>query len=204
VIKWLLLIPLLLVVFIAGISFYLQPNDYIGCSDTPIQGADKCGPVDAIVVVSGGDTNERTDEGITLFKQGWADTIIFSGAAKDKTGLSNATAMKLRAMHAGIPENSIYIDELAETTAQNAANSQSIFQVHGFETVMLVTSGYHQRRASLEFEKRAGDTEILSHPVLEDKDWSFAWWWTTPRGWWLAGGELAKVVAFYVSGETTP
>lgn len=199
-IKWLIIIPLILAVLIAGISFYLQPNDFVGCNETPLQGNEKCGPVDAIVVVSGGDTNQRTDAGITLFKQGWADVIIFSGAAKDKTGLSNATAMKLRALQAGVPANSIYIDELSETTAQNAVNTQSIFELLDFDTVMLVTSGYHQRRASLEFEKRAANTQILSHPVIEDKDWSFAWWWTTPRGWWLAGGELAKIVAFYVSG----
>jgi uncharacterized SAM-binding protein YcdF (DUF218 family) len=199
-IKWLIIIPLVLLVLIGGISFYLQPNDFVGCSETPLQVNEKCGPVDAIVVVSGGDTNERTDEGITLFKQGWADVIIFSGAAKDKTGLSNAAAMRLRAIQADIPAHSIYVDEFSETTEQNAANTQSIFQLHGFDTVMLVTSGYHQRRASLEFEKRADGTDILNHPVIKDKDWSFAWWWTTPRGWWLAGGELAKIIAFYISG----
>lgn len=201
--KWLIIIPLLAISAIVGISFYLQPNSFIGCSDLPIDGDAKCGPVDAIVVVSGGDTNKRTDEGITLFKQGWSDVIIFSGAAKDKDSISNAAAMKLRALQVGIPADSIYIDEFSETTEQNAANTQSIFELHGFESVMLVTSGYHQRRASLEFEKRTLGTEILNHPVTKDKDWSSTWWWLTPRGWWLAGGELVKIVAFYITGGAT-
>lgn len=200
--KWLLiLIPVVLVTFIVGTSFYLQPNDFIGCSDIPLETTENCKKVDAIVVVSGGDTNARTSEGITLYKHGWADAIIFSGAAQDKTGLSNAAAMRLQALAEDVPATAIYIDEYSETTEQNAENTQSIFQGHGFDTVMLVTSGYHQRRAYLEFEKRANATRILNHPLSSDKDWSFAWWWLTPRGWWLAGGELAKIVAFYGAGD---
>ena len=201
-IKWLLIIPALLIAFIVGTSFYLQPNDFAGCNDIPLDGSENCQKVDAIVVVSGGDTNARTDEGIDLFKKGWADVIIFSGAAQDKTGLSNAAAMRLRALSADVPATSIFVDEYSETTQQNAVNTQSIFEARGFKKVMLVTSGYHQRRAFLEFEKRADSVEILNRPLSSDKDWSFGWWWLTPRGWWLAGGEVAKIIAFYVTGST--
>jgi uncharacterized SAM-binding protein YcdF (DUF218 family) len=114
--------------------------------------------------------------------------------------LSNAAAMRLRALIAGVSPDQIYVDEFSETTEQNAQNSKSIFKAHGLEKIILVTSGYHQRRASLEFEKRAGDAQILNHPLLNDRDWSFAGWWLGPRGWWLAGGELVKIIAFYVSG----
>jgi uncharacterized SAM-binding protein YcdF (DUF218 family) len=200
--KWLIIIPVVLIAFIVGTSFYLQPNDFVGCSEVPLEQTEKCKKVDAIVVVSGGDTNARTDEGIDLFKKGWADVIIFSGAAQDKTGLSNAAAMRLRALSAGVPATSIYIDEYSETTQQNAVNTQSIFETRGFDTVMLVTSGYHQRRAYLEFQKRSDSTKILNHPLAGDKDWSFGWWWLTPRGWWLAGGEIAKIIAFYATGST--
>ncbi|MDB5161735.1 MAG: exported protein of unknown function [Candidatus Saccharibacteria bacterium] len=201
-IKWLIIIPIVIAVCITALSVYLQPNDFIGCGDVP-DGKGNCQKLDAIVVVSGGDTNARTDEGIRLLKNGWADTIIFSGAAKDKTGLSNAAAMRLRALGEDVPTDSILVDEFAETTEQNAANTRSIFKNHGFEKVMLVTSGYHQRRADLEFEKSAQDVEILNHPLLNDKDWHFAFWWVTPRGWWLAGGEVAKIIAFYVTGTVS-
>lgn len=153
------------------------------------------------MVVSGGDTNARTDEAIALYKNGWATTLVLSGAAQDKTGLSNAAAMRMRALEAGVPQTAMYVDEFSENTQQNAENSLSIFERHGFERVILVTSGYHQRRASLEFEKRSGNVEVLNHPLLHDKDWSL-WWWLTPRGWWLAGGELVKVIAFYAQGAT--
>jgi uncharacterized SAM-binding protein YcdF (DUF218 family) len=198
--RWLLLIPVVMIAIILGASTYLQPNNFDGCNDVP-EMSGHCQKVDAIVVVSGGDTNARTDRGISLLKNGWADVIIFSGAAQDKTGLSNAAAMRNRALAQNVPATSIYVEEYSETTEQNAENTQSIFETRGFQKVMLVTSGYHQRRAFLEFEKRSGPTHVLNYPLAVDKDWS-SWWWLTPRGWWLAGGEFVKIIAFYVTGST--
>jgi len=199
-IKWLIIIPVSLAAIIVGLSIYLQPNDFIGCSEVPLDGTGNCQKADAIVVISGGDTVGRTEEGVKLFKNGWADNLVLSGAAQDKTGLSNAAAMKVEAIADGVPPDAILIDENSETTAQNAQDTTSIFQTRGFHTVILVTSGYHQRRADLEFEKNAGSSvKILNHPLLTDKDWSF-WWWSTPIGWWLAGSEVIRIIAFYVTG----
>lgn len=201
-IKFLFFIPGILIAAIIGISVYLQPNDFIGCGDKPDTATTQCLKADAIVVVSGGDTSARTSEGIKLFQNGWADSIIFSGAAQDKSGPSNAAAMRLQAIKAGVPATAIYIEELSATTEQNALNTHAIFTNNNFKTVILVTSGYHQRRADLEFKKENTNITVLNHPLLKDKDWSF-FWWMTPRGWWLAGGELAKIAAFYVGGATS-
>ncbi|MDB5160373.1 MAG: exported protein of unknown function [Candidatus Saccharibacteria bacterium] len=200
--KWLFIIPGLFVVLVLSLSFYLQPNDFIGCSDKPVAGSGQCEKADAIVVVSGGDTNARTDEGIKLFQNGWASSIVFSGAAQDKSGPSNAAAMRVRAIAAGVPDASIYIEEAAATTQENAMNTHTIFENNNFSRVILVTSGYHQRRSELEFKKENQNITVLNHPLLKDKDWSF-FWWVTPRGWWLAGGEVVKIIAFYAGGGTS-
>jgi uncharacterized SAM-binding protein YcdF (DUF218 family) len=183
---------------IVGLSIYLQPDDLSSCGKTPGTG-NNCQSVDAIVAVSGGDTEARANEAIALYKNGWSDTLIFSGAAQDKTGPSNAAVMKTHAIEEGVPDSAIYLDEYSETTKQNAENSQTIFTKLNIKSVILVTSGYHQRRASLEFNKRTHDVTILNHPVQTDKDWSF-WWWVAPHGWWLAIGELVKIIAFYLFG----
>lgn len=177
---------------IIGITNFLSPNDTARCNGV-ISGVSPCQTVDAIVAVSGGDTNARTDEAINLYKNGWSDKLIFSGAAQDKTGLSNAAAMRLRAINAGVSASVIYIDEYSENTRQNAENTNSIFRKLDIKDAILVTSAYHQRRASIEFEKRTS-VDIINHPVLSDKDWS-AWWWLTPHGWILSMGELIKIVA---------
>lgn len=198
-IRSLVIVILAAVVAVMGLSWYLAPDDLKGCADKP-SGEGMCRSVDAIVAVSGGDTNARTDEAIKLFQNGWSNTLIFSGAAQDKTGLSNAAAMRQRAIALGVPESVIYLDEYSETTRQNAENVQNIFMKRKIGHVILVTSGYHQRRASLEFNARTSNVTIVNHPVPADKDWS-AWWWLTPRGWWLAGGEMAKIIGFYLGAS---
>lgn len=185
------------IVAIIGLNIYLQPNDLKDCDNKPGV-SNYCQPVDAIVAISGGDTEARVDEAIALYKNGWSKTLIFSGAAEDKTGPSNAAVMKTRAIKSGIPKSAIYLDERSETTNQNADNVQIIFSDHNIKSAILVTSGYHQRRASLEFKKSAPDVSILNHPAQNDRNWSI-YWWMTPYGWWLTTGEVAKIVAFYLA-----
>lgn len=191
-IRLLIIFPLTVVALIVGIGVYLQPNDLKECRGV-ITGEAPCKPVDAVVAVSGGDTNARTDEAIRLYKNGWSKLLIFSGAAEDKSGPSNAAAMQTRAVQDGVPSAAIYLDEYSETTKQNAENTVSIFSKLNVKSVILVTSGYHQKRASLEFKKRADNVRIYNKSVASDKDWS-PWWWTNPKGWSLASSELFKIL----------
>lgn len=194
--KWLFLIPITLVIVILGLTIYLQPNDFLGCAQQPVEQTN-CHQADAIIVVSGGDTKARTDEGIALYQHGWAEYLILSGAALDESGPSNALAMKRQAIAAGVPASSIFVDEVSVNTQQNAKNTQTISKANHFDDVILVTSGYHQRRSSLEFNKHADGITIRNYPVVADKDWNW-YWWVTPRGWWLAGGEVVKIIGFYI------
>lgn len=196
--KWLIAIVILVVAIIVGLSFYLQPNDLSGCDKTPGK-IINCQSVDAIVAISGGDTQARANWAIGLYKNGWSNILIFSGAAQDKSGPSNAAVMKKLAIASGVPSRDIYMDEYAETTGQNAKDTQTIFAQHNIKRVILVTSGYHQRRASLEFNKRTKGVTILNSPAQNDSDWS-AWWWTTLRGWWLVMSEIVKIIIFYIAG----
>ncbi len=195
-IRTLIMLLALVIASIVGLSLYLQPDDIKSCNET-VSALSPCQPVDAIVAVSGGDTNARTDEAIQLYKKGWSKILIFSGAAQDKSGPSNAAAMKTRAVSEGVPGSAIYLDEYSNTTKQNAENTQVIFNNLNIKSIILVTSGYHQRRASLEFHKIATGVTILNHSAKNDRDWSM-WWWTSPRGWTLAVSEVFRIIMFYV------
>jgi uncharacterized SAM-binding protein YcdF (DUF218 family) len=185
------------VLVIAGLSVYLGPNDLAQCPPKPSQ-AKGCSKVDAIMAISGGDTAARAREAIALYQEGWSDKIIFSGAAQDKTGPSNAVAMRRQAVSDGVPESAVLTEGNSATTRQNAEQAQALFKENNIHTVILVTSAYHQRRASLEFNKRTGGTvEILNHPVPQDNQWSRLWW-LTPGGWWLAVSEFFKIIGFYM------
>lgn len=187
-------------IVVMGIGAYLSPDGLSNCDPRPSDTSD-CKSVDAIVAISGGDTAARTEKAIQLYLNGWAPLLVFSGAAADKAGPSNAEAMKRLALSAGIPSRDILIEETSETTKQNAANATNLFETNGIKSVILVTSAYHQRRAGLEFGQRAGNSiKIINHPVTSDNQWT-PWWWTTPTGWWLAVGELFKIVVFYAGGS---
>lgn len=188
------------ILVIVGLGVYLGPNDLAQCPPAPGQG-EGCKKADAIVAVSGGDTTARAKEAIELYKAGWSDRIIFSGAAQDKTGPSNAEAMRRQALNAGVPEDAITAEGNSATTRQNAEQTQELFKQDNIHTVILVTSAYHQRRASLEFNKRTGgEVKIINHPVAQDNQWSRLWW-LTPQGWWLAVGEFFKIIAFYLGAS---
>lgn len=191
-------IILALAIIIIGLTIYLGPNDLSSCGNTPSD-ASTCKPADAIVAVSGGDTTARTAEAVRLYENGWAPKLIFSGAAQDKSGPSNAAAMRHEAQVAGVPFKDIILEEYGATTKQNAENTQTIFQENEIKSVILVTSGYHQRRAALEFGARSG-VIVRNHPVPSDDQWS-AFWWATPIGWFLAVSEFMKIIAFYLGGS---
>ncbi len=178
------------------LSAYLSPDQLSGCESIPSLSA-PCQKADAIVAVSGGNTSDRAKEAIELYQLGWADVLVFSGAAKDTSGPSNAEAMAQQAIRSGVPKTAILTEDFSQTTKQNAQQLNQLLDPNVYQRVILVTSGYHQRRASLEFQaSSAGTVEIVNHPTSYDEDWPM-WWWATPRGWWLAGGEIVKILAFY-------
>jgi uncharacterized SAM-binding protein YcdF (DUF218 family) len=112
--------------------------------------------VDAIVVVSGGDTVTRTAEGIRLWKAGYAPTLALAGAAADQ-GVSNAAVMRQQAIAAGVPPSAILIEERSTNTRENAELLKPITDAAGIKRLMLVTSPYHTRRVKVTFEKAYGD-----------------------------------------------
>lgn len=187
-----------IVLVILSIGMYLSPDDLAGCGRPESTGS--CRAADAIVVISGGDTDARTDGAIELYRRGWAPLIIVSGAAADKSGISNAEAMRQRAIARGVPDEAIISEPDSETTKQNALEVTSIIEQKDISRVILVTSGYHMRRASLEFGSNLGSgVELARHPSASDRQWG-ALWWMTPWGWWTAASELVKIGAFYVGG----
>lgn len=179
--------------FIMMTPVILGVDDLRSC-DGPQQVSGACAPADAIVAISGGDTDARAREAISLYKQGWAPVIIFSGAALDKQGASNAAAMAAQAVGERVPRDAILLDEASVNTADNASQVRAIVEQKGYKRIILVTSPYHQRRASIEFDRRLGDiTSIVNHPTSSDRYWNEQRWWATPMGLWLGVSELVKV-----------
>ena len=198
-IRGIIIVVILVTLAVWGIGSYLAPDDLAKCPGLRPSDKTGCQAAGAIVAVSGGDTSARVDEAVKLYKNGWADTLIFSGAAADKTGPSNAAVMKQQAIDAGVSSQAILVEETSETTTQNAAETSSLFKQHDIASAILVTSAYHERRALLEFDKRALAVEVRAHPVATDKQWK-EYWWLTPGGWSLAIPELVRSLILSTGG----
>lgn len=186
------------VLLIAGISLFLAPDSLMKCSETP-SALEDCSAADVIIAVSGGDTQARTQEAIDLYKNGWAPKLIFSGAALDKSGPSNAEVMRQQALEQGVPKSAIAIEDQSETTKENAEKTTDILADKDIHSAIVVTSRYHMKRTLLEFRDRAPGVDFRAHPTSSDSQWS-VWWWTTPYGWYLALSELTKIIIFYLGG----
>lgn len=174
------LIAILIVVFLPiAIAIYLSPQDSLE-------------KVDAIVVVSGGDTDARISEGVKLYEQKWAPALIFSGAAASGD-VSNALAMKRIAESKGVPGASILIEEDSKTTEENAKFTAKMLKDNEFKSIILVTSPYHQRRAYTLFRKELGsEYKIVNHSSV-DVNWSKKNWWDNSFARFLTFGELSKI-----------
>ena len=196
--KLILAIVAVFLLLVWGISSFLAVDDLRRCDAVP-SSKDGCQQADAVVAVSGGDTSARADEAIALYKNGWGQLLIFSGAAADKSGPSNARVMKQRAIDAGIDPNDVIVEEVSETTKENAEETSTIFDEHNIKSAIIVTSAYHERRALLEFDRKSPGVSLRGHPVAHDKHWG-PLWWLTPTGWALAVPEVVQSLILSVGG----
>jgi uncharacterized SAM-binding protein YcdF (DUF218 family) len=172
-----------------GIGYYLSPQDQLVKTD-------------AIVAVSGGDTDARTQEAVQLYHDGWAPRIIFSGAALDPNGPSNARAMATAAERAGVPADAVLLDETSANTRGNAANVAELVRDFELKSIILVTSPYHQRRASITFHRELGaNFPIINHSSV-DHAWRRSHWWATPASQNLTISELEKVAYELITNRT--
>ncbi|MCL2444959.1 YdcF family protein [Candidatus Saccharibacteria bacterium] len=158
---------------------------------------------DAVVVISGGDTAARVRGGVEVYNLGIVDTVIMAGAAADKAGPSNAAVMRDIAMSLGVPEEKILVEEWSENTSENAEFVARIVQEREYESIVLVTSAYHQRRAYLKFRQMLGnDVDILNYMALEGGEDGFGfWWWMSPEGIYLSMREWAGIGVFHLRGR---
>jgi uncharacterized SAM-binding protein YcdF (DUF218 family) len=176
---------------VTGINNLLSVDDLKDCTGPSLTNT-ACAPADAIVAISGGDTPARVAEAVKLYKAGWSSKMIFSGAALDAEGPSNAEAMQAQAISAGVPASAILLENNAYDTTENALHTSILLS--DAKRVIVVTSPYHQRRAGLEFTRFLGEqVQVVNHPTPYDRLWP-DYWWTTWGGWLLALVESAKTL----------
>jgi uncharacterized SAM-binding protein YcdF (DUF218 family) len=155
---------------------------------------------DVIVAVSG-DEGLRMETAVELWRLGYAPFLLFSGASLDPTSMSSAEIMKRQAVELGVPASAILVEPNSATTEENAHYVAQVMTEHSFRSAILVTSPYHQRRASILFARSFAPAGLTfrNHPA-DDPSWDEDRWWIYPRSRTLTVIELAKLGAVIARG----
>ena len=126
-------------------------------------------PADAIIILMGS-TTDRVLEALDLYQEDMAETFIMVQTRQygeehvKERGLDIPTPPEISAMvlaQAGVPDENILILPGSTTSTIDEARAVAGFieDQPGFESVILVTSSYHTRRALMIFERELGKME---------------------------------------------
>ena len=105
------------------------------------------------------------DDVATLYHQGFAPLVVFSGNAGRMTAgtfeNSEAQMMKDRAVKLGVPAEAILVEETSTNTGENIRMTQDLLKRHGVDTskVILVHKPYMLRRDYATFMRQWQDAK---------------------------------------------
>jgi uncharacterized SAM-binding protein YcdF (DUF218 family) len=156
---------------------------------------------DVVIVISGDEDMARLREGIRLWRDGWAPRLMFSGAARAGP-VSNAEAMRRRALAEGVPASAVLVDDQGADTYGNAVHTLRLMETHRLRSAILVTSPYHLQRAALTFNGVYGrsDIRLIASPA-PDSDWRKLSWWLRSDLRLLTWRELEKLAYIALTGR---
>lgn len=119
-------------------------------------------PCDGIVALTGGEL--RVDTALTLFADGRGRLLLISGVGPHVT-LEHLLALQPAAL---TPEQKarITLGRRATTTIGNAHETAAWAKNHHLSRLLLVTAGYHIRRATLEMHRVAPELALIPYPVV--------------------------------------
>jgi uncharacterized SAM-binding protein YcdF (DUF218 family) len=110
-----------------------------------------------VIVVLGGGSHDRPEQAAELFKERIAPRILVSG-------LGDGPIYRRSLIQAGVPSQSILMEDQSRTTRENAILAVNLLRRQGAQHVIIVTSWYHSRRALACFEHYAPEIQFYSCP----------------------------------------
>jgi uncharacterized SAM-binding protein YcdF (DUF218 family) len=163
---------------------------------------------DAVAVLAGSATYvERAQRAAELYREGRAPRVVLTNdglsggysAADDRNPLFVERAVReLRA--AGVPEEAVeVVPETVSSTFDEAVRLRAHAEARGYNSLLVVTSGYQSRRALWTLKRvfEGSGVRVGVEPVEPGRQTPrpFAWW-LYPLGWRLVPGEYAKLIYY--------
>lgn len=163
---------------------------------------------DIIVMMSGSATfHERAQHAAQLYREGRAPKIILTNdnlasgwSESEQRNPFYYERAKDELIRSGVPEQNIEVlmDPILGTYHE-ACVIRAYCDTHNIHSVLVVTSGYHSRRALFTFQKvfSDSDTAVGIDPAAAGIDTpSPATWWYKAFGWQVVGKEYGKLLCY--------
>ena len=164
---------------------------------------------DAIVVLSGSKAYvERTTRAVELFHEGRAPLVVLTND-DTRGGWSSALQRnpyfveraRDELLRGGVPADRIKIvPGVASSTQSEALIIRDYAVAERLGSILVVTSGYHSRRALRSLRRSFDGTGVivgLEPAPSGPASLSRAWWWLRPDGWRNVAGEYVKLVYYW-------
>lgn len=177
----LLIAGAILVLLAATHTYWLGAmGEFLIDAETPVK-------ADAVLVLAGDMDGNRVRKGGDLIRQGFAPVAYVSGP-RPVYGVSEATLAINDAIRHGYEGNLFAaVDVPSNSTEEEAAGIAPVLRAKGIQSLIVVTSDYHTRRAGRIWRRLGAGMEIH---VVAAPDTFY-----TARGWWKS--RQGRKVAFY-------
>jgi uncharacterized SAM-binding protein YcdF (DUF218 family) len=124
---------------------------------------------DAIVVLAGG--KGRVEEGVRLFRASRAEYLFFVGVDP-----SVVKSDLYRPRHGDPSSDKVFLEKSSRNTLENSIYGRDLIVRSGVRSVLLLTSRYHLKRASILFRNSLPkDITIIPYPV-DSGNLKESWW----------------------------
>jgi uncharacterized SAM-binding protein YcdF (DUF218 family) len=158
---------------------------------------DPPGPSDAVVVMAGDPGYERTTAAVALMRRENVATLVLTGGEPGPG--DSAESLRAKALALGVPEARIQMETVSHSTREAVLAVAPILQSMGARTVTVVTSPYHQRRATAA-ARRAWPGVVVRARAASPSAWRPERWWATAGGRRVVASEYAKLLYYGVRG----
>jgi uncharacterized SAM-binding protein YcdF (DUF218 family) len=170
--------------------------------------SDELERADALVVLAGSTAYvERAGRAAELYRAGRAAAVVltddgqlggWSRELERNPSFAERAAWELE--RGGVPRGAIVVlPGVVSSTHEEARAVGGHARARGLRSIMLVTSGYHTRRARWTFRRELeGDGVAVGVAAVEPggQTPTPGTWWLYPRGWRAVAGEYLKLVYY--------
>jgi len=143
---------------------------------------EKLTKADAVILLEG-DGYTRIRKACSLLKDGWSDTLVFSGGIEDLNYGSYPYEMCIdRILAEGISPDAIIHESRSKHTRDQAEQVVNLCVDRKWSHIILVATHYHQYRAFLTFLKVVEEKQLFSSLKISNAPAMADWFERTPWG----------------------